>query len=95
MPVLCLDFELGNREPYYFELAMPAFKSLIDEEIYKCVGVKEIKWHCPCKEEALEFKRMEILGYKGKALVKMEIDIDEWDTLHINSLSLTFKINSI
>ncbi|MBO7731031.1 MAG: hypothetical protein J6S67_00710 [Methanobrevibacter sp.] len=89
MPELCLDLEL-NKEPYYFSLAMPAFKSLVDEEIYKYVGVNSIEWDCAYKEEAIEFKNKSLLNDKGKALVKMKVDIDEWNILHINSLSLTF-----
>ena len=95
MPELCLDFELGNKEPYYFDLPMPVFKSLVDEAIYKYVNVAKIEWNCNCKEEAVKFKNMSLLHDKGKCLVKMKVDIDEWDILHINSLSLTFKINSI
>lgn len=96
MPELCLDFELGNREPYYFDLALPVFKSLVDENIYKYVSsIKKIEWHCPFKEEALEFKKTAILGYRGKALAKMKVDIDKARILHINSLSLTFDMESI
>lgn len=94
MPEICLDLEL-NKEPYYFDLAMPVFKSLVDEMIYKYVDVAKIEWDCNYKEEAVEFKNMSLLNDKGKCLVKMKADIDEWDILHINSLSLTFKINSI
>lgn len=95
MPELCLDFELGNCEPYYFELAVPVFKTLVDEKIYKYIDVNRVEWDCNCKEEAIELKNMQLRGEKGKALIKMKVDIDEWDILHINSLSLTFKINSI
>ena len=63
-------------------------ENLIDKEIYKYVDVQRIEWHCP-----LEFKQL--TEDKGRPLVKMEIDIDEWDILHINSLTVTFKANPI
>ena len=94
MPELCLDLEL-NKEPYYFDLAMPVFKTLVDEKIYKYVDVNHVEWDCDYKEEAVEFRNKSLLNDKGKCLVKMKADIDEWDILHINSVSLTFKLNSI